>query len=114
MIEAQCDLGLGPGNKFFFLFIPERGFFSGPQAKQQCLVRQRDWRAPFHSKSPKVRNGRNAAGLHVRRDASLSAEIDELLVFRREIGKRSFVGRPNHRHHDSILGFNGDAHINGV
>jgi len=88
--------------------------FPGAQTKQQCLIWQWDWRTPFHSKSPKVRYGRNAAGLHVRRDASLSAKIDELLVFRGEIGKRCFVGRPNHRHHDSILGFNGDAYINGV
>src|SRR4029077_1213622 len=114
MIKAQRDLRLSPWNKFFFLFIPRRYFFSGSETKQQCLIRQWDGSAPFHSERPEVRNGREAASLHIGRDTPLTREIDEFLVFRRKVGKRSFVCRPNDRYHDSVLGFNRDADVDGV
>jgi len=41
------------------------------------------------------------------------ARSTSFLVFRRKIGKRRFIGGTNDRHHDSILGFHGDAHVDG-
>ena len=69
---------------------------------------------PIHSERSEIRNGGDAAGLHVGRNPPLSRKIDKFLVFRRKIGKRRFVGGTNDRHHDSILGFHGDAHVDGV
>ena len=30
MIKAQCDLGFGPGNEFFFVVAPRWNFFANP------------------------------------------------------------------------------------
>ena len=112
MIKTQRDLGFGPGNEFLFLFIPGRNFLPHSKTEQQCLVRQGNRRAPFHSKRAKVGYGRDTARLHIRRNPPLSRELDEFLVFRRKVGERSFICAPDHRHHDSIFCFNGDSDVN--
>src|SRR6266487_2791159 len=114
MVEAQCDLRLSLWNKLLFIFIPRRNFFPSAEAEQECLIGQRNRRAPFHSERSEIRNGGDTAGLHVGRNPPLSRTIDKFLVFRRKIGKRCFVGGTNDRHHDSIPGFHGDAHVDGV
>src|SRR5204863_2585739 len=114
MIEAQCDLRFGFWNKFFFGFVPRGDFFSGSESEQQSLIGQRNWRAPFHSEGPEIRDSGDAAGLHVWRNSTLSRKLDELLVFCRKIGKRRFTGIPDHWHHDPILGFHRDSNMNGA
>src|SRR6266700_614502 len=95
MIKTQRELGFGPGNKLVFLLIPGRDFFPNSKPKQQCLIGQRNRCAPFHSKSSEVRNGRETARLHVRRNSPLSRKFHELLVFCRKVGKRGFVCAAN-------------------
>src|SRR5437762_2359381 len=72
MIEAQCNLRFSLWSKFLFRFIPRGNFFPSAEAKEQCLIWQRDRRAPFHSERSEIRNGCYAASLHVRRNPPLS------------------------------------------
>src|SRR4029453_15573067 len=90
MIETKGDLCLGFGNKFLLCFIPRGNFLSCAETEQKRLIRQWNRRSPFHSEGSEIRNGRNAAGLHVGRNTPLPGKIDKLLVFRREIDKLGF------------------------
>src|SRR5437660_8462681 len=60
MVETQCDLCLGFRNEFFFFFIPHGNFLPDSETEQQCLVWQRNRRAPFHSEGSEIGNRRDA------------------------------------------------------
>ena len=98
-------------SEFFFLFIPHRNFLPNSETEQQCLIWQRNRRAPFHSEGSEIGYGCDPTGLHVGRNSSLSREFDEFLVFRGEIGKRGLVCAANHRYHNPVLRFNCDTQV---
>src|SRR5438874_2821974 len=54
MIEAQCDLRFGLGNKLFLRFIPRRRFLSRAETEEQGLIGQGNRRAPFDPKRSEI------------------------------------------------------------
>src|ERR1017187_6634679 len=79
VIEAQRQLRCRHWNEFFLRFIPARNFLADTEPEQHGLIGQWNRRPPFNSERSEIRDCRDAAGLHVRRNTAFARKIDKFL-----------------------------------
>src|SRR5947209_12900334 len=108
MVETQSEFGLCGRNELVLLITPGRRLFSGPEANQQGLIRQRNRRSPIETECSEVRYRSNPAGCLFGSYPPAPGKIDKLAILSGEIAQRSFVGPANNRNHDAVLRF--DCH----
>src|SRR2546423_3144886 len=96
MIEAQCQFCLRRRNELLLLVAPRWRLFPGAQSDQQRLIGQRNRRSPIETEGAEIGNGRDSAGSLLSGNSPPPRQLDQVVVTRRQIGERRFVGVANY------------------
>src|SRR5438309_7328341 len=80
MVETQSEFGLCGRNELVLLITPGRRLFSGPEANQQGLIRQRNRRSPIETECSEVRYRSNPAGCLFGSYPPAPVKIDQLAI----------------------------------
>ena len=88
---------------------------AAPMPEHERLLRQRNRRRPDQPERAEVRHRRDRAAGGIHRQFPMARQLDEFVVALNDhVFERFLIGVANDGHQHAVLGFDGEADVNGV